>query len=68
MSRWSRHNLGAADRVMRALLGTVALALVLTGPRSAWGFLGIALLGTAAIGFCPLYAMLGISTRTRSAR
>jgi len=67
MSNITRLNLGAADRALRALLGTIALALVFTGPRSPWGYLGLALLGTAAVGFCPIYAALGLTTRSRRA-
>ena len=66
MSNRNRLNVGAVDRALRAMLGTAALALVVTGPRSAWGYLGLVLLVTAGIGFCPLYAVLGLSTRSRS--
>ena len=58
-------NLGTADRVLRAVLGAAALGLVFAGPRSAWGYLGLVLLGTAIVGFCPIYAALGVSTRNR---
>lgn len=61
----TRSNLGNVDRALRVLLGTAALALVFTGPRTAWGYIGVALLITAAIGFCPIYAALGFSTRRR---
>jgi len=66
MSRWNRPNIGAVDRVVRALLGVSLLALVVTGPHTAWGYLGLVPLLTAATGFCPLYAVLGLSTRGRS--
>jgi hypothetical protein len=66
MSKHTRLNVGTIDRALRAVLGATALALVVTGPRSAWGLLGLVLLVTAAIGFCPLYAALGLSTRARS--
>jgi hypothetical protein len=65
MSHWNRPNIGTVDRALRALLGVVAVSLVVTGPRSAWGFVGVVLLVTAAVGFCPLYAMLGLTTRPR---
>ena len=65
MSNWNRSNLGRADRATRALLGAVALTLVITGPRTPWGDLGVVLLATAAIGFCPIYAALGLSSRPR---
>lgn len=66
MSRWNQPNIGITDRLVRMLAGVTALVLVVTGPRSTWGFIGLALLATAAIGFCPLYAMLGLSTRNRT--
>lgn len=65
MSSWNHLNVGAVDRAVRGLLGVTALALVFTGPRTAWGFVGLLLLFTAALGFCPLYAMLGLTTRAR---
>ena len=65
MSAWNHLNVGATDRALRAALGALALALVFTGPRSPWGYVGFALLITAAVGFCPLYAVLGLSTRAR---
>jgi hypothetical protein len=55
-------NLGPADRFMRALLGVVGLSLVVWGPASPWGYLGLIPLVTAAIGYCPLYQLLGWST------
>jgi hypothetical protein len=66
MSPSNRLNIGRADRMLRAVLGVIALSLVFSGPRTPWGYLGFALLLTAAIGFCPLYALVGLSTRTRS--
>lgn len=66
MSHRTRPNLGNFDRVLRMVLGSAALALVFTGPRTAWGYVGVALLITAAIGFCPIYAALGLSTRART--
>jgi hypothetical protein len=65
MTTSNRVNVGRADRMLRAVLGIIALALVYTGPRSPWGFVGILLLVTAAIGFCPLYSLFGLSTRRR---
>jgi hypothetical protein len=32
------------------------------GPQSPWAFLGIVPLATGLIGWCPPYALLGIST------
>ena len=66
MSRLTLHNVGTIDRALRAVLGIVALSLVYIGPRSPWGYVGLALLLTAVIGFCPLYALLGMTTRSRT--
>jgi len=66
MSNQTRHNLSSFDRALRVILGSAAIALVFTGPRTPWGYVGVALLITAAVGFCPIYAALGISTRARS--
>lgn len=68
MSNWTHANTGSLDRALRALIGIAALALVFTGPRTAWGYLGFIPLVTAAVGFCPLYAMLGLSTLGRRVR
>lgn len=58
-------NLSAADRTIRVLLGLALLTLVVIGPRSAWGYLGLIPLGTGLLGRCPLYALLRISTQHR---
>lgn len=63
MSRVNRSNIGTVDRVLRAVLGVAAIALVFSGPRTSWGYLGFIPLFTAALGYCPLYALLGLSTR-----
>lgn len=47
---------------MRAVFGTVILSLVFVGPQTPWGWLGLIPLGTAAMGWCPLYSLLGINT------
>lgn len=55
-------NMGTADRAIRVIIGLVLLSLVFIGPQTAWGFIGIIPLATAAIGNCPLYSILGIKT------
>ena len=59
-------NLGMIERVVRAVLGLVLLGLSATVMAGTWmwvaGVVGVVLLATAAISFCPLWAMLGIST------
>lgn len=60
-------NIGTVDRVARAIVGVAALVWAfLTGVSTGLGMVLIVvaavLLGTAAVGFCPLYRLLGIST------
>jgi hypothetical protein len=55
-------NVGTIDRILRAILGLVLIALVFIGPQSAWGWIGVIPLATALFGLCPVYSMLGIKT------
>jgi hypothetical protein len=60
-------NEGSADRVIRVVLGIVLLALYFMGTVTGtlgWVALvvGIIALATGVVGFCPLYAVLGLST------
>jgi len=62
-------NIGTIDRTIRIVIGfgLIAAALGLYGPAytSPWGWIGVLPLLTALIGWCPPYAMLGISTCER---
>jgi hypothetical protein len=54
-------NVGGIDRVLRILAGLALVAwAVLGGP--VWAWIGIVPLATGAIGFCPLYPILGMNT------
>jgi O-antigen ligase len=55
-------NVGGLDRIIRAVLGALLIALTLMGTIGVWGWIGVVLLGTAAIGWCPPYQLLGINT------
>ena len=63
MSSRNLRNMSTIDRALRAILGAAILSLPLFGVRSPWIYVGLLPLVTAAVGFCPLYALLGISTR-----
>ena len=65
-------NMGTADRAARIIVGLALLALAAgffgdTGFNRI-GFIGAVPLLTALIGSCPLYSLLGISTRTKPHR
>lgn len=55
-------NVGGIDRVLRAVLGVVLVALAVMGTIGPWGWIGLVPLATAALGVCPLYTVLGFST------
>ncbi len=57
-----KKNVGRIDRSIRAALGLVIILMGLYF-GSWWGVVGLILLGTALVGWCPLYAPLGLSTR-----
>ncbi|MEQ9544530.1 MAG: DUF2892 domain-containing protein [Marinobacter sp.] len=55
-------NMGTTDRVLRAVVGVVLIALVFIGPQSVWGWIGVVPLVTALFGRCPAYSLIGINT------
>lgn len=55
-------NEGGLDRVLRVVVGLGVLSLAFVGPHTAWGYLGVIPLLTGVVGFCPLYAILGVNT------
>ncbi len=55
-------NVGGFDRLIRIVAGIVLIALAAMGTIGWWGLIGIVPLATAALGSCPLYTILGLST------
>ncbi|MES2785378.1 MAG: DUF2892 domain-containing protein [Pseudomonadota bacterium] len=55
-------NEGTLDRTLRVLAGIALIALAYMGTIGPWGYIGIVPLVTGALGMCPLYSLLGIST------
>jgi hypothetical protein len=56
-----KKNTGNIDRIIRVVIGVV----ILGGGwfMGSWlGLIGFVALGTAAIGFCPLYSLFGMNT------
>lgn len=66
-------NVGTIDRFVRGIAGAVLLlAWVLGWFTGTWaivlGTVGIVLVLTALVGFCPLYRLLGMSTGPAKAK
>lgn len=56
-------NVGRFDRIFRVIVGAAAIACVFFGPQSPWGWLGLIPLATGLFSICPIYGLLGVSTR-----
>ena len=58
-------NMGTIDRALRVIggLALLAWALLGTGDWHMLGWIGIVPLATAAIGWCPLYTLIGTNTK-----
>jgi len=55
-------NEGTIDRALRAIAGLVLVGLAATGTVGVWGWIGVVLLLTSLVGFCPAYAIFGMNT------
>lgn len=63
-------NIGSFDRILRIVVGLALIALALGYlpgfAPTVWGWLGLIPLGTALVGTCPAYSILGINTCGRA--
>jgi hypothetical protein len=59
-----KQNVGSVDKVIRVVLGVALLSLIyfLDGPVRWVGLVGAVLIVTAAISWCPIFAVLGLSS------
>lgn len=55
-------NEGTIDRTLRVSAGLILIVAAASGAIGAWGYVGLVPLVTGAVGLCPLYSLLGIST------
>jgi len=63
-----KRNVGNAERVARVTIGVILLALVVVGPQTWWGLIGLVPIVTALWGWCPLWSALGVSTHRPGVR
>lgn len=63
-------NVGSADKMVRYVLAVVFFALALFVLAGIWkwvfGILGVVMVATAALNFCPIWAALGVNTRGKA--
>ena len=64
-------NIGTNDRTVRVVIGTLLLYAVATGmvvqeiAMYVFGFIGLMMLVTAVLGYCPLYPILNMNTASK---
>jgi hypothetical protein len=63
-------NMGAVDRLIRIVLAAVVIGLYFTGRISGYpavilGIVAVVFLVTSAIGYCPAYVPLKLSTKRK---
>jgi hypothetical protein len=58
-----KQNVGGIDKVIRAIVGLALISLVFIGPKTPWGWIGLIPLATALLNFCPLYPLIGFTSR-----
>jgi len=60
-----KKNIHPIERGIRFFGGLALASLAFWGPKNAWFLLGLIPMVTGLIGWCPPYALLGISTCRR---
>ena len=56
-----KKNVGNMDAILRVILGMIILFAGLYF-NNLWGLLGIILVGSGALSFCPIYRLFGVQT------
>jgi hypothetical protein len=55
-------NIHPIERVVRVIAGLVLTSMAFVGPENLWFLLGLIPIATGLLGWCPPYAIFGIST------
>ena len=61
-----KKNIHPVERVIRVVAGLALTSLAFWGPSNYWFLLGAIPLATGLVGWCPPYALFGISTCAKS--
>lgn len=59
-------NIGSTDKLVRLVVGALLMLLALFGTIGWWGWIGVVLVATALMNWCPGYSLLGIKTSPTS--
>lgn len=55
-------NVGGFDRILRIAVGALLVVLAALGIIGVWGYIGVVLIASGLLRFCPAYLPFGIST------
>jgi len=55
-------NVGGIDRILRIAVGALLVVLAALNVIGVWGYIGVVLVATGLIRFCPVYPLLGVNT------
>ncbi len=55
-------NVGSTDKIARIAVGALLILLSLFNIIGWWGWIGVVLLATGLMNWCPAYTLLGIKT------
>jgi hypothetical protein len=64
MASLFKNNTGKVDRIIRVIVGALLIGNVFTGLQTPIGWIGLILIVTGLFGTCPVYSLLGVSTKT----
>ncbi len=64
MASFFRNNVGKLDSIIRVILGVLLIGNVFIGLQTPLGWIGLIPFVTGFIGTCPVYSLLGITTKT----
>jgi hypothetical protein len=55
-------NIGGIERAVRIVAGLGVLSLAFVGPQTPWGYMGLVLVVTGLISWCPIWRVFGVNT------
>jgi hypothetical protein len=61
-------NVGSTDKIARIAVGAILILLALFGTIGWWGWIGVVLLASGLMNWCPAYTLFGINTCPTSNR
>ena len=55
-------NVGGIDRILRIAVGALLVVLAALNVIGVWGYIGVVLVASGLLRFCPVYLPFGLST------